>query len=60
MKIEHEEDYRNRRKAEYPPLAEQLGALWKGGAEAEAMREQIEAVKAKYPKPATEKNNVPV
>lgn len=34
----------------YPPLAEQLDALWKGGAEADAMRERVRAVKARLPK----------
>lgn len=51
MKIHVKGDYAERRRKEYPPLAEQLDALWKGGAEAEAMRQRILAVKAKYPKP---------
>lgn len=34
----------------YPPLADQLDAMWKGGAEADAMRERVRAVKAKLPK----------
>lgn len=43
--------YRAKRAAEYPPIGDQLGALWKGGADADAMKQQIAAVKAKYPKP---------
>ena len=38
------------RAAEYPPIGDQLDALWKGGAEAEAMLAKVQAVKAKYPK----------
>lgn len=38
------------RAAEYPPIAEQLDALWKGGEAAEEMRIVIMAVKEKYPK----------
>ena len=50
MKIAHQSDYAVRRAAEYPPIADQLDALWKGGADAEAMRAKVQAVKAKYPK----------
>ena len=53
MKVMHTPDYAKRRRGEYPPVEEQLDALWKGGAEAEAMRARIEAVKAKYPKPGS-------
>jgi len=42
--------YAEKRALEYPPIGEQLGAFWKGGAEAEAMKAKIDAVKAKYPK----------
>ena len=42
--------YAEKRRAEYPAIADQLDAFWKGGAEAEAMRAQVMAVKAKYPK----------
>mgnify|MGYP006895934223 CR=1 FL=1 len=31
-------DYREKRRPEYPPIEEQLDAIWKGGAEMEAMR----------------------
>ena len=43
--------YRERRAKEYPPIEDQLDAIWKGGQDTEAMRQQILAVKAKYPKP---------
>jgi hypothetical protein len=39
-----------KRAAEYPPIGDQLDALWKGGAEAEAMLAKVQAVKNKYPK----------
>lgn len=42
--------YKAKRAAEYPPIGDQLDALWKGGAEAEAMLAKVQAVKAKYPK----------
>ena len=34
----------------YPDIRDQLDALWKGGADMDAMRVTIMAVKAKYPK----------
>lgn len=43
-------EYRRLRYPEYPSIGDQLDALWKGGAEAEAMLAQILAVKNKYPK----------
>lgn len=43
--------YQEQRKAEYPSIADQLDAIWKGGADMEQMRQQVLAVKAKYPKP---------
>jgi hypothetical protein len=42
--------YQRNRAAEYPPIGDQLDALWKGGAEAEAMLAKVQAVKQKYPK----------
>jgi hypothetical protein len=42
--------YKIERAKEYPPIGDQLDALWKGGAEAEAMLAKVQAVKAKYPK----------
>ena len=44
--------YIAKRAAEYPPIGDQLDALWKGGTEAEAMLAKVQAVKAKYPKGA--------
>jgi hypothetical protein len=46
------ETYKYARSKEYPPIGDQLDALWKGGAEAEAMLAKVQAVKAKYPKGA--------
>lgn len=43
--------YRDKRRAEYPPIGDQLDALWKGGQAATDMLAQVMAVKAKYPKP---------
>jgi Chaperone of endosialidase len=44
------EAYKYARAAEYPPIGDQLDALWKGGAEAEAMLAKVQAVKQKFPK----------
>jgi len=46
------QEYIFKRKAEYPNIGDQLDALWKGGAEAEAMLAKVQAVKQKYPKGA--------
>lgn len=43
-------DYHEKRFLEYPPITDQLDALWKGGVEAEAMRAKVRAIKEKYPK----------
>jgi hypothetical protein len=43
--------YKESRAAEYPSIGDQLDALWKGGAQAEAMLAIIQSVKNKYPKP---------
>lgn len=43
-------DYAAARRAEYPSLADQLDAFWKGGAEVEAMRARVLAVKDRHPK----------
>lgn len=48
-------DYAGKRREAYPPIADQLDAIWKGGAEMEAMRLRVLAVKAKFPKPLGEK-----
>ena len=42
--------YQQLRAAAYPPLAEQMGAVWKGGEAAEAMKATIQAVKDSIPK----------
>ena len=42
--------YQRDRAAEYPAIGDQLDALWKGGADAEAMLAKVQAVKIKYPK----------
>ena len=43
--------YQRQRQMEYPPIGDQLDALWKGGAAAAEMLAQVQAVKNKYPKP---------
>ena len=43
--------YQRQRVSEYPPITEQLDALWKGGDAAAEMLARVQAVKAKYPKP---------
>lgn len=43
-------NYQELRRIEYPQIADQLDAMWKGGKEAEAMRREIMAIKSKYPK----------
>jgi hypothetical protein len=47
-------DYFANRMKEYPSLSDQLDAFWKGADSAafQAMQARIQAVKAKYPKPA--------
>ena len=42
--------YQQLRAAAYPPLAEQIGAIWKGGEAAEIMKAAIQAVKDSIPK----------
>lgn len=39
------------RRKSYPAIGDQLDALWKGGEAAAEMLAQVQAVKAKYPKP---------
>lgn len=43
--------YQEQRAAAYPPIADQLDAMWKGGEAEAAMLETILAVKAEYLKP---------
>jgi hypothetical protein len=42
--------YKAKRAAEYPPIGDQLDALWKGGDSASEMLAKVQAVKIKYPK----------
>jgi hypothetical protein len=44
------QEYARNRAPEYPSITDQLDALWKGGAEADAMKAKIVAIKSKYPK----------
>jgi len=44
-------DYYAKRRSEYPPISEQLDALWKGGDAVTAMTNKIRLIKEKYPKP---------
>ena len=43
--------YRELRRVAYPPVGDQLDALWKGGQEQAAMKAIIYKVKSDYPKP---------
>lgn len=52
LQAEYEaQEYQRQRAAEYPPIGDQLDALWKGGDAAAEMLATVMAVKAKYPKP---------
>jgi hypothetical protein len=42
--------YKEKRIGEYPPIGDQLDALWKGGDAAAEMLAKVQAVKTKYPK----------
>jgi hypothetical protein len=42
--------YQAKRASEYPPIGDQLDALWKGGDSAAEMLAKVQAVKVKYPK----------
>lgn len=46
-----EPTYAEKRAIEYPPIGDQLDALWKGGDTAAEMLAKVQAVKDKYPKP---------
>lgn len=50
MKLKVETDYRVLRVRDYPPIADQLDAVWKGGEALDKMRAQVMAIKEKYPK----------
>lgn len=43
-------DYEALRRDAYPPIRDQLDALWKGSGAAAEMAEQVQSVKDKYPK----------
>jgi hypothetical protein len=47
-------DWYNLREDAYPPIKDQLDAAWKGGEEAEAMKQLVLSIKDKYPKLAEE------
>ena len=52
LQADHEaKQYQRNRAAEYPAIGDQLDALWKGGEAAQAMLEQVMAVKSRHPKP---------
>ena len=44
--------YRELRAKAYPPVGDQLDALWKGGQGMAEMKADIDKVKSDYPKPA--------
>jgi len=44
-------DYYAKRRSEYPSLADQLDAMWKGDEAAATMAAKIQEIKTKYPKP---------
>lgn len=43
-------DYAARRRLAYPPIGDQLDALWKGGDAAAEMLARIQSIKTAYPK----------
>lgn len=45
------QEYKELRREAYPPIGDQLDALWKGGQDAEDMAVQIRSVKTSFPKP---------
>lgn len=51
MKFKVKQDYAELRRKAYPSIQDQLDALWKGGKDAEDMRQKVQAVKDKFPKP---------
>ena len=42
--------YPEKRRRSYPPISDQLDALWKGGTAADAMKVLVNKVKTDYPK----------
>jgi hypothetical protein len=59
VKYKVKQDYAELRRNDYPDIGDQLDALWKGGADLEAMRQKILGVKSKYPKPGDGQSNEP-
>lgn len=49
MKVDIRQGYAEQRKAAYPPIEDQLDALWKGGAAEAEMRAKVAEVKARFP-----------
>lgn len=45
------DDWHSLRADAYPSIKDQLDAMWKGGADADAMAAKVQAVKDKYPNP---------
>jgi len=43
--------YKDDRAGSYPPIGDQLDALWKGGDDADAMKILVNKVKSDFPKP---------
>ena len=43
--------YSQMRAAAYPPVTEQLDAIWKGGDALASMAAEVKAIKEKFPKP---------
>lgn len=54
IKQYNDNEYQRLRAPKYPPIGDQLDALWKGGQAAADMLAQVQAVKAQFPKPAQE------
>lgn len=50
MKIDVKLSYVEERAKEYPPIEDQLDAIWKGGKDMEDMRTKVLSVKTKYKK----------
>lgn len=51
MKYRAALDYAQERRKNYPPLPDQLDAIWKGGADMESMRAAVLAVREQYLEP---------
>ena len=50
MKYKLEQDYKELRASNYPSIADQLDAMWKGGKHLEEMQARIREIKERYPK----------